>query len=158
MTLRTRRGTSVRPAIAALELALLLPFLMFLWVVAIDWARIFYYTVTLEYAARDGCYYASNYPGIYNYDTNGDGIAQDSEIQTAALSEATNLSPTPTVTTTYDTTYNGAYASASASGNNYVQVKVTYTFQTVTNFPGVPSSTVLNRQVRMRIAPTIPNF
>jgi len=37
-----------------------------------------------------------------------------------------------------------------------VQVTVTYAFQTVTRFPGVPSSMNITRTVQMRVAPTAP--
>jgi hypothetical protein len=39
-----------------------------------------------------------------------------------------------------------------ASGNNYVTCTVTWTFQTVTGFPGVPNSVSLTRTVQMRVA------
>lgn len=146
---RNRRGA------AAVELAILLPVLMFIWVVSVDWARIFYYSITLEYSCRDGAYFGSNYTNVpYAYDTNGNGTADSSEIQAAALGETSNLSPAPTVTVGYDTAYNGTYASTTPTGNNYIKVTVTYTFTTVTNFPGVPSSTVLTRSARMAMAPT----
>lgn len=159
MLLRARCRTSdKRWGVAATELAIILPFLIFLWVIAIDWARIFYYTVTVQYAARDGAYCASNYPGIYSYDTDGNGQLSSTEIQNAALGEATNITPTPTVVVGYDTIYNGTYSSSSPTGANFVQVRVTYTFNTITNFPGVPNATVITRTERMAIAPIVPEF
>jgi hypothetical protein len=138
-----------RSAIAATELAVLLPFLLFIWVIAIDFARIFYYTVSLQYAARDGAYwgsYSGNYPFIYDY----------SSVTDAALGESTNISPTPSVATTYDTMYNGSYTTTSSAGANYIQVKVTYTFNTITNYPGVPTNVVINKTVRMAMGPLTP--
>jgi hypothetical protein len=141
------QGESARRAVAATELAVMLPFLLFMWIIAIDWARIFFYTVTLEYAARDGAYYASNYPGIYDYTS-----AQD-----AAFGETSNISPTPALSVTYDMNYNGSYASTTQPAQGgYVQVQVIYSFNTVTNFPGVPNTTTITRQVRMAMAPIIP--
>jgi hypothetical protein len=146
MILRHKDNGS-RRATAVTELAILLPFLMFMWIIAIDWGRIFYYTVTLEYAARDGAYYASNYPGIYDY----------TSVNDAALGESSNIQPAPTVTTTYDTTYNGSYTSTTApASGGYAQVSLAYTFNTVTNFPGVPNTTQINRSVRMAMAPIVP--
>jgi TadE-like protein len=130
-------NASMRRAVAATELAVLLPFLAFIWVVAIDWARIFYYTVTLEYCARDGAYYASNYPGIYDY----------TSLQDAAFGESTNINPQPTVTPTYYT---------DATGASCVQIDVGYTFNTITNFPAVPSTTNITKTVKMRMAPLLP--
>lgn len=154
----TREGgkrSTRQTGIAATELALVLPFLCFIFAITVDFSRIFYYTITLEYAARDGAYFASNYPGLYSYDA--PGLTHDQDITNAALGESTNISPTPTVTTTYDSSYNGSYASTTSDGTGYVQVKVTYTFNTIMNFPGVPSSTTINRQIRMAMAPITPS-
>lgn len=129
-----RRASQERRGVAAVELALLLPFLLLLWVIAIDWARIFYYTTTMMFSSRDGAYYSSNYPGIYSYNS----------AQEAALGESTNLNPAPTVAVMDDGTY--------------MTCRVTYTFNTVTSFPVVPSSTVITRQTIMRKAPLIPQF
>src|SRR5881227_3723666 len=109
---------------AAVEFALLLPFLVFLFVIAVDWGRIFYYSITCENCARNGAIWLS------------DSVAQQSSPYTtvtdAALADATNLSPTPAVTSATGT---------DAYGHSYVQVTVTYTFTTVTKFPGVPNTT-----------------
>lgn len=149
----TNRLAKRSRGIAATELAVVLPFLVFLFAITVDYARIFYYTITLEYAARDGAYYASNYPGLYDFSAGAD---QSTNIANAALGESSNISPTPTVTTTYDTNYNGTYTSTTTDGTGYVQVQVSYTFNTIMNFPGVPSSTTINRQVRMAMAPIVP--
>src|SRR4051812_16370068 len=55
---RPRRAT--RPGAAALELALLLPFLAFLFVIAIDWSRVFYYSLVVDNCARNGAVYSSD--------------------------------------------------------------------------------------------------
>jgi len=130
---RSHRAPAERRGVAAVELAILLPFLLLIWVFAIDWARIFYYTTTIMYSSRDGAYYASDYPGIYGY----------SSVTQAALGETSNLSPDPVVTSTDDGTY--------------ITVKVQWTFHTVTNYPGMPSSTDLTRQTIMRKAPLVPS-
>jgi Flp pilus assembly protein TadG len=149
-----RNDSKRQSGIAATELALVLPFLVFLFAITVDFSRIFYYTITLEYAARDGAYYASNYPGLYDFSDST--TTQLTNITNAALGEASNISPTPTVTATYDSNYNGTFTSTTASQTGYVQVQVTYTFNTIMNFPGVPSSTTINRSVRMAMAPVTP--
>jgi hypothetical protein len=68
-------------------------------------------------------------------------------ITQAALADAPNLNPAPAVSSQYGT---------DGSGADYVDVTVTYPFQTVTKVPGVPSQTTLSRTVRMRIAPKAP--
>lgn len=134
--IRKRRAGESRRGAAAVELAVLLPFLAFLFVIAVDFARIFYFSQTLENCARNGALYASD-PTL---------AAQSpyTSVTQAALADATNLSPQPTVTSGSGT---------DASGNAYVTVTVSWTFTTVTNYPGVPSTVNLSRTVQMRHAP-----
>src|SRR5439155_19010439 len=51
---RNRRGG------ATVEFAVLLPFILFLCVIASDWARLFYYTICIEACARAGALYAAD--------------------------------------------------------------------------------------------------
>ena len=147
---RERRGA------AAVELAVLAPFLCFLFVTAVDFARIFYLAITVQNCARNGAYYASNYPNnsylyndIYGYKNVNDAILRD----------ASNLSPAPTYTVSYGTSPNGPFNQtvAPASGG-YVQVTVYWTFQTITNYPGVPSNVSLARSSIMQMSPAMPTF
>jgi Flp pilus assembly protein TadG len=128
---RRRRG------VAAAELAILLPFLALLFVAAVDFGRIFYYYVTITNCARGGAIYASS-DASHTTDTTG--------ITNAALADSSNLSPNPSVSST---------TGNDSAGNAYVKVTVTYTFQTISNFPlpGTPNSITLTRSVQMRVAP-----
>ncbi len=130
-----------RSGVAAVELAVLLPFLGFLAVITTDFARIFYYAVTVTNCARNGAVYAS--------DSVQAAQSPYTSVQQAALADASNISPAPNVTATYTT---------SGNGTNYVDCSVTYTFQTFSNFPGVPNNVNLVRTVRMQVAPVLPNF
>lgn len=130
---RSRRGA------ASVELAVLLPFLMFVFVIAVDWGRVFYFSQTVTNAARQGA--------IYGSDPVAAAESPYKSVQEAALAECTNLTPPPTVTST-----NGV----DGAGNPYIEVTVTWQFSTVTNFPGVGSGVNLSRTVRMRVAPTTP--
>ncbi len=130
--LRTRRG------VAAVEFALILPLLAFLFVIAVDWARIFYYSVTVTNCARNGAAYLCD-PVAAPY-------SPYSSYTAAALADS-NLSPAPTVSS----------ASGMDGSGAYVEVTVSYPFQTLTNFPGVPSATNVTRTVRMSTAPRLPN-
>ena len=121
----TGRRRSRRRAAAALELALLLPTLCFLCLIATDYPRLFYSLATLSDCARAGAmYYATH------------STATTAAIQQAALADATNLSPAPTVTTASGT---------DSSGNAYVQVTVSCTFRTLTANPAIPSPVTLSR-------------
>jgi Flp pilus assembly protein TadG len=141
--------------VATVELALVLPTLCFLFVAATDYARIFYYAITIQNCARNGAYYAADYPNnnyqytdIYGYSSLDDAIQRD----------ATNLSPPPTYTVFYGDSQAGPFTSTTKPASGYVQVTVTWTFQSITNFPGIPSNVALSRQSIMRISPAMPNF
>lgn len=128
-----------RSGAAAVELAVLAPILAFLFIIAIDWARVFYFTVTINDCARNGAMFLS--------DEMMTTQSQYKTVTEAALA-GTNLSPTPTVTT----------ANGSDSSNRpWVECTVTYPFKTITNFPGVPASTTLTKTVRMYKVSRLPN-
>jgi hypothetical protein len=66
-----------RPGAAAVEFAVLLPFLAFLFIIAIDWARVFYYSVTCLNCARNGALWASDPVAQQNSpDTNIQDVVQ----------------------------------------------------------------------------------
>ncbi|HEY8504563.1 MAG TPA: TadE/TadG family type IV pilus assembly protein [Gemmataceae bacterium] len=136
--------TSHRPAgesrtgTAAVELAVLLPLLAFLLVIGVDFARVFYYTVSITNAAEAGALYGSQSP---------EKAADTAGIQQVAMRDLTGISPPPTVT---------SWTESDAEGFLHLTVRVQYQFSTVTNYPGVPSSPVLERICKMRVQPTAP--
>jgi len=129
-----RRGAAV------VELAILLPLLVFLFVIGVDYARLFYYSLTVANCARNGA--------LYGCDPTGATTSPYSSIEQACLADAGSLSPAPTVSYNY----------ASDTSGNYVEVTVTYEFHTITNYPGVPNTVNIARTVRMRMIPAVPNF
>ena len=146
-----------RSGAATVELAFLAPFLCWFFVIAVDYARIFYYGVTLENCARNGAYYASNYPdnnyiynNIYGYTSLGDAVLRD----------ASNLSPAPTYTVGYANSPSGPFTQNAppANGGGYVQVTVSWTFHSLTNYPGIPTSVSMTRTAVMQVAPAMPSF
>jgi len=131
-----------RRGVAAVELAILLPILAFLCVLAVDYARIFYFSQTITACARNGALYAC--------DAYVRAESPYRSVEEAALADAANLNDPrnpPTVTTANGT---------DASGKGYVEVTVRYSFKTVSRFPGVPNTTTLSRTVRMTVAPANP--
>jgi len=126
-----------RKAAAVAELAVLLPLIAFLFVIAVDYARIFYFSQVIENCARQGALYAS--------DPKAPASNLYGSIQAAALADASNLNPQPTVTSATGT---------DSAGNGYVTVTVTWNFKTITKFPGVPSNIPLARTVQLRQAPS----
>jgi Flp pilus assembly protein TadG len=150
-------GKRNRPGVAAVEFAVLLPFLAFMFVIAVDWARVFYYSIAVENCARNGALYMSlqgsaktisspytdsGYVNLY--------VTSKNPVTAAALADASDLTPTPTV------------ASASGSDGNgpYVEVTVSYSFRTVSGFSvgifAVPAKTDVTRTVRMYVPPESP--
>ena len=106
---------------AVVELAILLPLLVFLFVITVDFARVYYFSLTLQNAARPGAMYASD-PHVANE-------SPFENTRAAALSDATNLSPSPTITQTSGT---------DASGRSYVEVTAAYSFKSITGYLGIP--------------------
>lgn len=125
-----------RRGAAAVELALVLPFLVFMFVVSVDYSRIFYYTQVVENCARNGALYAS--------DPLAAASNLYSSVQQAALADAGSLSPQPTVNSSSGT---------DTSGNPYVSVTVAWQFNTISGYPGIPSAVNISRTVQMRHAP-----
>lgn len=131
--------TNSRSGVTAVELALLLPLLMFLFVIALDYGRIFYYSQILANSARSGALYASDpYSPLAN---------RYSSIPEAALAEARDLTPQPTITWSRE---------SGADGRSYVVVTASWTFKTLISYPGVPETVALERTVRAQIAPAAP--
>jgi Flp pilus assembly protein TadG len=134
-----RRGTrSCRRGSVAVEMAFLLPLIVFLCVIGVDFARIFSRTAILESASRNACYWAAQDPVR---------AANTSGIEAVAMRDLTDISPSPTVKSRV---YTGA------DGFQYVEVTVEMTFNTITDFPGVPYSSKLSRKTEMRVCPTTP--
>jgi Flp pilus assembly protein TadG len=135
-----RHVRQTRRAVAATELALLLPLLCFLFVITVDFARVFYFDLTVENCARCGAIYGGRNP---NAAVDTDGIKAD------AQKDAGNLDLSQlTVTSTVD----------NPTAPTMVTVTVTYPFSTLTSYPGVPASLRLSRTVKALVAPATPNF
>lgn len=134
----TPRKNCSRKGAAALEFAVLLPFLAFLVAVGVDFARVYYYTLTMTNCARNGAMYAS-----YSLDRTADSAG----IESTALADASNLSPRPTVSTATGT---------DSEGHPMVRVTVRWTFHSITRFPTIPSELEITRTVEMRVAPDLP--
>jgi hypothetical protein len=117
---------------------------MFIFLLAVDWARVFYYSVVITNCARQGALYESDPVGMAQ--------SPYTTVTDAALADAPDLQPPPTVTTT-----STSPPLVDAAGNPYVDVTVTWQFVTVTNYPGIGSGVTLNRTVRTRVAPLAPN-
>ena len=160
-SVQPRSAQPLRRGATAVELALVLPFLMFLFVIAIDYARIFYYGVILENCARNGAYYASNYPNasylyndIYGYKNLDEAIYSDAASMMKPGDPAKNNAK---YELTYSYTLDGTYG-ATPIASGYAKVTMRWTFKTVTQVPAIPGTVALERSVIMKMAPTMPSF
>jgi len=135
---RYRRAHRRRGA-AAVELAILLPFLMFVFAVGADWCRIFYTAHTLDDCARSGALAGS---GIAYQERGLSESQRQSRARTDAVRDGENLSP-PLETSDVTVTTAG----------NYISVTVSHNFQTVASYPGVGRNWQLSRTVRMPVTP-----
>ncbi len=130
---RRRRG------LAAVEFALLLPLLAFLFVITVDYARVFYYSLTVTNCARSGAIYGCQKPANA-LDTAGIAAIAKKDVGTL---NATLLKVTSTVN--------------SSTNPTTLSVTATYTFSTITGFPGITTRTGLARTVKVNVAPLTPN-
>lgn len=132
-----RKTRTNRRGAAIVEFAVLLPFLLYLCIIAVDWARLMYFSQCVNDCARAGAIWASD-----------DEVRLKSRYATvtaAALAEAPGINPTPTVSQTTDVTAQGK--------PDWVTVTVSMQFDTISNFPGVPKTQSITRSVRMKVAP-----
>lgn len=129
-----------RTGVAAVETALVMPFLVLVFFITVDFARIFYYTTVATFMARDGAYYGAKDPANAG-DTAG--------IQAAANADDAISAGNPyTVTST---------TGSDAQGKTYVRVTVGYNFTTVISYPGMPTSMTITRSNQMRVTQTVPD-
>ena len=128
-----------RSGAAAMELALILPFLGLMFTAAVDFARVFQATQVLEASAWAGAMYASG-----TAQTTSE-VGPTQAATNAACASGVSLTPalqSANVTVTLDS--NAATAT----------VSVTYTFQLVTPVMGPGGQVQLTRTVIMNLAPT----
>jgi Flp pilus assembly protein TadG len=133
-----------RRGVAATELAVLLPFMCFAFVLAIDYGRIFYFSLTVANCARNGAIYGSQ-DTTSALDTTG--------IKTYGQLDGSNLTTS---------SLNVSSTTDSSTSPTYVAVTASYPFSTITNYSIAPfvetSSTTLSQTFRMAVVPALPTF
>jgi Flp pilus assembly protein TadG len=118
------------------ELAVMLPLLVLLFLIAVDFARAFHVSLTLTNCARAGALYACDPVAAME--------SPFPTVESAALADATTLSPQPTITST---------TGVDESGRPYAEVTAECEFTTLTSFAGMQ----LSRTVRMFITANTPD-
>jgi TadE-like protein len=124
-----------RTGTATVELAVLAPLLVFLVLIAVDFARIFHTAVTVSNCARNGALWESNPTTQIE--------SRYKTLTEAALADATDLNDPddpPTVSSVSGT---------DPDGRAYVEVTVSARFQTVARLPWLPNNLAVTRTVRM---------
>ncbi len=132
------RKTACRRGLASAELAIVLATLTFICLATCDYARCIFASVTVANCARNGA--------LYQCDPTFAATTPYTSLQSAVQADAGNLSPAPTAGT--------PTISTDANGNKYVQVTVTYPFQCLINYPGIPNTITISRTVSMAVAPS----
>lgn len=125
-----------RSGAAAVELAILLPFLALLFGATVDFCRVFYVTQTIQNCAYVGALYASETADAPANYTQPEDIAK-----AAAVGEGISLNP-PLQAANVATTFDGGR----------VTVSVKYDFALLTPFLGLKTRTI-TRSVTMAVAP-----
>ena len=134
-----RRLAWRRPGAATVELAILTPLLAFLFVITLDFGRIFYYTTTLDNCARNGALAGTN---------TANAQMPYASIAAATVADGASLSPPLTssnVTVSYTYDVNNKATT--------ITVQVNYSFTTFIAYPALPGTVNVMRQVEMAIAP-----
>lgn len=122
------------------ELAVLLPLLILLFVIAVDVGRVFHFSLTMQNCARAGAVYASD-PHVAHE-------SPFSTVEEAAQADAPNVSPPPKIRTEIR---------VDAAGRSYVEVTAAHTFTSISRFPGIAHKIELVRTVRMSLAAIKPD-
>src|SRR6185369_3504898 len=133
----TTHKNNPRRGAATVELALVLPLLIAMFGALVDYSRCYRFSLTLEACARNGALYASD-PGIEGKSPYDDVVAA-TQAGTESFPDSLN------VTTNHFT---------DSTGNDCVRVTVTYPFETVLTYPGLPKRIDLERSACMRIRKT----
>jgi hypothetical protein len=147
-----------RRATASVELAVLLPFLVALFLFAADFARVFYVTITLENSIHNAALFGSqvfdnqnqHWIGNQQYWEGPSGQLVSAEKVTAEL-DGTNISPALADSNIQVT------SGTDADGNPVNIVTITYTFTTIVPYPGIPSPLTIVRKAQVRVAPATPS-
>ncbi len=126
-----------RRGAAAAELALWLPFLGLMFVVAIDFCRVFYASQTIQNCAFAGAMYASGASP-----SNPAVSPSENPVVKAALAEGVSLNP-PLQAEKVTVVTTGGQA----------QVTVSYDFPMIVRWPGVGGTWTITRSVSMTVMP-----
>lgn len=115
------------------ELALIMPIMIVMLLGTIDFARAFSAYIQVTNAAREGAYF---------------GARSSSNANDAVAVEAAAKADSPTI---YGTAPGVSSVVQPDGDYEQIRVTVTYTFNTLIDYPGIPQTIPLSRTVTMRV-------
>ncbi len=137
---RERRG------VAAVELAIVLPFLLLLLLIVLDFGRVFYGSQIVSGCSQAGVIHES-----FRNDPIGYAESPYANFRAAAASDGTNLNLTPASDVVLQT-------GTTSDSRPMVGVSTTHHYSTVTNALNLPNTYDVTRRVWMREVPVVPSF
>lgn len=131
---------------SAVEFAIVAPVLILILLATADFGRVFFVAIALNSAARAGTQYGIQSPA---------NAADTTGMIQAAENDASNISGVTATASEYCECPDGSTPACNASPSCgdmrvYVQVNTSGSFQTLLNYPGIPSSISLNGKSVMR--------
>jgi Flp pilus assembly protein TadG len=132
----------VRKGVAAVELAFLAPLLALLFVITVDFARVFYYQLTLNDCARNGALFGAD---LRSYQETG-WVNPYTDVTSLVVAGGATLNPPLTADQISIVKGKGS------DGNPNVTVTINYSFTAITRFPGLSSPFNLKATTSMRVA------
>jgi Flp pilus assembly protein TadG len=141
-----RRSDRVSRGQSLVEFAAVAPVLILLLLAVADFGRVFFVSITLNNAARAGTQYGIQSPA---------NAADVSGMQQAAQSDASSISGVAATASERCECPDGStqacdFSPACSDMRVYVEVDTTGSFQTLLNYPGIPSSISLTGKSVMR--------
>ena len=136
---RSHAARSIHRGAAAVEFALALPILMLLAVGSIDFGRVPYFHQVVANAARTGAE-----TGATHQFTSFTRSTWEAEIEDAVETEMQNIPNFDSSKLTYELT-----TTTNADGLARIVVEVSYPFETLIDWPGMPHEVQLHKRVEV---------
>lgn len=136
----TRRHETRRRGAALVEAAIVLPVMLVLIGIGVDYSRVFYSSVTLSGSSRNAA--------IYEFDPFSYSESNYGSYTAAAQADATNLTNNVSFTRT---------ATLAANGSTSVTINSTSNFKMLASWGILPTSKNVNRTVVIRQAQLMPD-
>jgi len=135
---------------ALVEFAIFTPLLLLMCFGAMDFSRVVYAGVAVTNAARAGVQYGALTPG-HSGDISGmtQAALDDAANQGLATLSASARNYCACAGSTAEVDCTATCSGVTPKG--YVEVTASYTFNTLGNMPGIPSSVALSRKASMRV-------